>query len=673
VQSSQDAILSFSADARIISWNDGAQRMFGYTAAEALGAPAGLLVPAGRTDGPQSYLRRVLEGGNFSCESERRRKDGVILNVFLSVAPIRDGTGATVGISAIMHDITQRKRDEARLRQSEIVFSSTRDGLVITDADLRVIAVNPAFETMTGYGDAEICGQQLSILHSSRNTQEFYQRLWDEVKREGGWQGEVWNKRKDGGDIPQLLTINLVQDKQGQPQNYVGTLTDMSRIKESEHRLEHLAHHDILTNLPNRRLLLPQLLLAIERAKANGTIGAVLFIDLDRFKMINDSLGHSAGDEMLIAVVERLRENLGPSDILARFGGDEFVVVLEGLPDKEDAGRVAQRLIDKLEERVLKEGDGEIYMGASIGICLFPHDADDASWAIQNADTALYGAKVAGRGCYRYYDVALTLAASVRLQREARLRRALEREEFILEYQPLYCLATGRIKGVEALVRWIDPVHGLIPPSEFIPIAEDTGLIIALGQWVLRTACEQMRAWREAGSTIETMAVNLSPRQFQQANLDEELKQLLAETRLDPRLLELEITESALMDDGASVQAKLAAVKLLGVKLAIDDFGTGYSSLSYLRRFPIDKLKVDRSFVRDIGTDKAAGDIAGAIIALGKNLNLEVLAEGVETEQQRQFLEAHGCDTAQGYLLSRPVSAANIEALLFKSDLKLAG
>lgn len=542
VQSSMDAIISFSPDRRVVSWNEGASKLFGYTAEEAIGAPADLLVPPGFGHGPSWYFERVFDGACFAGESKRRRKDGCIIDVYLSIAPIRAAAGETIGISAIIHDLSGRKEEEARLRQ--------------------------------------------------------------------------------------------VEDN-----------------------LQRLAHHDALTNLPNRNQLVPAVESAIARAKSSGKLGSVLFVDLDRFKIINECLGQSAGDAILLKVVERLKETVGMDCTIARYGGDEFVVVLEGLDRREDAGQAAQRIIAKLIEPVAKEQGGEVYLGASIGISIFPEDGDDASRAIQNADTALYAAKVAGRGCYRFYEVALTKASNARLDVHARMRRALEKEEFYLEFQPLVAFSTGEVRGVEALVRWRDPVQGLVSPSEFIPIAEDTGLIINLGDWVLAAACRQMRAWRDAGIVLSTMAVNLSPRQFEQSNFVERLQKVLSETGLDPRYLELEITEGALMSDGESVRAKLQAIKETGVKLAIDDFGTGYSSLSYLRRFPIDKLKVDRSFVMDIGTDKTAGDVVAAIIGLGKNLGLEVLAEGVETEEQAAFLKAQGCDTAQGYLFSKSLPA----------------
>jgi len=482
------------------------------------------------------------------------------------------------------------------------------------------------------------------------------------MEEEGCWQGEIWNRRKDGQVYPQLLNISPVRNDDGTLVNYVGTFNDISSMKQWESRLDHLAHHDGLTDLPNRLLLLSTLELSIARAKRNRAAGAVLFLDLDRFKNVNDSLGHAAGDDLLIKVANRIRENLRASDMVARFGGDEFAVLLENLADPGEAHRIAQALIDRLEQPFRLESGPEVYVSASIGISLFPNDSEAADTLIQHADAALYMAKEGGRGTYRYYDAALTLAAHSRLETEARMRRALERNEFVLHYQPLISLADGRVTGVEALVRWHTPEQELVMPRQFIDLAEETGFIIPLGEWILHAACAQMKAWQDRGIDLGVLAVNLSPRQFRQANLHNQLAKVLSDTGLPGHCLELEITEGTLMEEGRDAAAKLAAIKELGVRLAIDDFGTGYSSLAYLRRFPIDKLKVDQGFICDLPGDQAAKEIAAAVIALGRTLNLEVLAEGVETEAQLAFLERQKCDTAQGYLFSRPLPAKTLEA-----------
>ena len=427
-----------------------------------------------------------------------------------------------------------------------------------------------------------------------------------------------------------------------------------SILKQSETRLEFLAHHDPLTGLPNRLLLRPQIEHAIARAVSEQSSVAVLFLDLDRFKTVNDSLGHSVGDQLLILVAERLKSCLRASDILARQGGDEFIVLIEDAENAQDVAAIAQRLIDQVSQPFVLPCEREVFIGLSIGVSLFPQDGDTCSALTQHADSALYLAKKSGGGTVRFYSRALTSAADARLKMEAELCRALERGEFELQYQPLIELVDGHMTGVEALLRWRS-ASGLIAPMAFIPLAEETGLIIPLGEWVLREACTRMKAWRDAGRDIAFIAVNLSPRQFDRADLCERVSAILAETGLGAEFLELEITESALMQQGCGAEAKLEGFKALGLRIAIDDFGTGHSSLAYLKRFPIDKLKLDRSFIADIPADSTGMEITLAVIRLAHSLKVKALAEGVETQAQSDFLALCGCDMAQGYLFDKPL------------------
>jgi diguanylate cyclase (GGDEF)-like protein len=440
--------------------------------------------------------------------------------------------------------------------------------------------------------------------------------------------------------------------------NYVGVFTDISQIKNAEDQLSHLAHHDALTDLPNRLLMQTLLKHALDRARREGHVLALLFLDLDRFKNINDSLGHAAGDELLQIAANRLSERMRDSDTVARLGGDEFVLLLEELNTPDDAANVAQDIIELFKAPFRLTGGQEVYIGVSIGISIFPNDGDSAAQLIRNADSAMYQAKDAGRNTYRFYTEALTQHAEQRLHLEGRLRRALEKGEMLLHYQPL--TGDGRCKGVEALVRWQDPEEGMVSPMRFIPLAEETLLIVPLGEWILRTACSQMKSWLDAGLALQTMAVNLSPVQFQQPDFPQQLQAILTETGLSAAHLELEITEGAIMQRGQEAEAKLAALHGLGVRLAIDDFGTGYSSLAYLKRFPIHKLKIDQSFVRDILESTASMEITATIIAMARNLKLEVLAEGVETAAQLACLQDQNCGSFQGYLFSRPVAAEAI-------------
>jgi diguanylate cyclase (GGDEF)-like protein len=464
-----------------------------------------------------------------------------------------------------------------------------------------------------------------------------------------------------------------------------GVLAPHRFLREKETELKYLAQHDSLTGLPNRLMLVSRLRQAVDRARREGGIGAFLFLDLDHFKHVNDSLGHVAGDQLLQLVATRLERRLPDDAILARMGGDEFVVLMERVARPEIAAERAQSLIDALKEVFVLPGGQEVYIGTSVGICVFPDDSESVDQIIRNADAALYQAKGGGRGAFRFYTEALTAAANARVEMESALRRGLERGEFMLHYQPLVAMADSRIVGVEALVRWSPPGGEMIPAARFIAVAEETGLIIPLGEWVLREACAQMKAWLDGGLTLDTMAVNLSPHQFGRPNLHETVGDILAETGLPARFLELEITEGSLMESGSDVERKLNALKALGVRLAIDDFGTGYSSLAYLKRFPVDKLKVDQSFVRDIPDSRAGTEITAAVIGLGRALNLEVLAEGVETEIQLAHLRQLGCDTVQGYLLAKPMPACDIVDLVsgsvaslqmasrFRNSLLLAG
>ena len=577
-----------------------------------------------------------------------------------------DSPGAEEQFLGLATDITDRKEAENRKRLQEAVFTNTQEGIVITDHQGMILAVNPAVKTITGYDDDELIGSNFRVLKSGRHDDAFYKNIFETINVFGFWQGEIWNRRKNGEIYPEWLTISAVLDQTGSLTNLIGTFTDISRMKQSEAQLEHLAHHDPLTNLPNRLLLFSRLEHATERAKRDGSKGAVLFLDLDRFKNVNDSLGHPAGDELLRLVSDRLKQRLRDSDTLARMGGDEFVVLLEAIPSPQHAGMVAQFLIDAMLEPFILSTGHKLYTGTSVGISVFPHDSHDASQVIRNADAALYVAKSAGRNTFRFYTQSLTEAANDRVEMEANIRNALQRREFILHYQPLISLETNAIIGVEALVRWNSLERGLVAPGAFIALAEETGLMLPLGEWVLRTACAQMRTWLDLGLDLETVAVNLSPLQFRQSSLAEFVHKVLTDTGLPPHYLELEITEGALMDASTDAEVQLTALKALGIRLAIDDFGTGYSSLAYLKRFPIDKLKVDQSFVRDIPDDPADMEITAAVVALGKNLHLEVLAEGIENEAQLAFLRQLGCHTGQGYLFSRPVPAAELLAFTQK-------
>jgi diguanylate cyclase (GGDEF)-like protein/PAS domain S-box-containing protein len=586
---------------------------------------------------------------------------GQVLGTFASYhatphVPDQDEVDLVEEFSRITGLAVQNVRAEAALRQSSAVFESTRDGVVITTLEPRIVAVNPAYSEITGYSADEVIGRNPSLLRSGRHDRAFYQAMWASLRKLGYWQGEVWNRRANGEVYPQWLTLSTVRDEAGEPSHFVGVFTDLTQLKRSEQQLEHLTHYDPLTDLPNRLLVQSRLEHAIEQARRHRSKLGVLFVDLDRFKNVNDSLGHPAGDELIQAVSARLRGGLRDEDTLARLGGDEFLVVIEDLESADEAASVASKLTQLVQAPFCVASGHEVIVSASIGISLYPDDGDSATGLIQHADAALYQAKARGRDSFCFYSSALTAAVSERMQMEMGLRRALERGELLIHYQPLVSLEGGRV-GAEALLRWQLQGEALVRPDRFIPLAEETGLIVPIGAWVLREACRQARAWLDAGLDFGVVSVNLSVRQFHERDLPSLVADVLHETGLPAERLELEITESALMDDVEQAVQTLHTLRAIGVALAVDDFGTGYSSLAYLKRFPIGKLKVDQSFVRGIATDDSDRAIVTATIAMANSLGFATTAEGVETEAQLDILRALGCSAYQGYLFSRPVDA----------------
>ncbi len=541
------------------------------------------------------------------------------------------------------------------------ILSCTQEAVIITDAGGTIITANAAFSRITGYSVAEISDKSMRVLQSGVHSADFYDAMWDCIRANGYWQGEVWNKRKSGELYPALVTISSVHSENGQLTHYVGSSADLTQLKASERELEHRAHHDELTGLPNRRFLSSRLDAALA-GSGNQSTGAVIFIDLDRFKLVNDSLGHGAGDEVLVWAADRLRSCIRGSDMVARFGGDEFVVVCENI-NRASAIALADRVLDQLSQPYVLSDGQQVCLGASGGISLFPEDGSDSTSLIQYADAALYHAKAAGKGTYRFFSTGLTQAANTRLSADLHLRRALERGEFVLHYQPLVAIPDGRVTGLEALIRWKTANNNIVLPGEFIPIAEETGLIVPLGEWVLRTACRDMKWLLANGAQISTMAVNVSAQQLHHAGFIDMLGRIVKESDLNPACLEFEITEGTLMGQGKAPVTLLEAIKRLGVRMAVDDFGTGYSSLSYLQKLPIDKLKIDRSFVAELETGGATQAIAAAIIGLAKTLNLEVIAEGVESGYQMDFLVKHGCREAQGFYFGAATPIASLRSL----------
>ncbi|MEI6209627.1 MAG: EAL domain-containing protein [Desulfuromonadales bacterium] len=553
-------------------------------------------------------------------------------------------------------EISERERAEEGLRLSAKVFENTIEGVIITDSENRILAVNRAFVHITGYDIEEVRQLSPGILQSGRHDAQFYAALWESLAQTGQWVGEIWNKRKNGEIYPVRLTIGGVRDSTGNIGHYVGVFSDISDIKRSQEELDFIAHHDMLTNLPNRLLFSYSLKHSIELAELYNRQLAVIFIDLDHFKKVNDTLGHDLGDELLKIVAKDLGAHVREPDMLARIGGDEFILLLNEADVSSYAIEIAEKFLALLDRSFMVSGY-ETNISASIGISIFPTDGQDATTLVKNADTAMYHAKTHGRNSYHFFSQEMSEHVQERVRLERLLRRSIERSELSVHYQPQIDLKTGRLVGAEALVRWQNPELGAVSPVIFIPIAEDIGFISTLGEWVLRTACHQVKEWERNGLKLPRISVNLSVKQMEHGSIVEMVNRILEETGLHTLMLELEVTESAIMNNDQALTL-LDDLRRLGVELAIDDFGTGYSSLSYLRRLPIQKLKIDRSFITDVTADASREAIVRAIIAMANALGLNTIAEGIENETEADFLIQEGCRQAQGYFYGRPLPPA---------------
>ena len=576
---------------------------------------------------------------------------------------ISDAPDSPGKIVLLYFDITRQKQDEGQLRLYAQIFRSTAEGAVITDPDQCIIEVNDAFCRITGYAVDELRGSTPQFLRSGLHDDAFYDEMWRQVSQNGYWRGEITGRKKDGSAMPLLVTISAVRNADGVVSHYFTLMSDISHFKEAQSRLNYLAYHDALTGLPNRVLLQDRMKYAMGEADQRDRLVAVMFLDLDRFKTINDTLGHDTGDALLKAVAERLAICLRPGDTVSRLGGDEFSIVLANVAHVDDVTSVAQKIVGQFLSP-FRIGGRDLFVGPSIGITLYPLDEKDTASLLKDADAAMYHAKKLGGNTFQFYTPELNVRVARRLELETGLRQALERQEFVLHYQPLVDVRTGQIRGMEALLRWQHPVFGLVPPLDFIPLAEETGLIIPIGEWVLKTACAQIKAWHETGFPAMQVAVNLSSNQVRDKNLIDVVKRALDVAGLEARYLDLELTESVLMQDMELAATILKELKAVGVSFSLDDFGTGYSSLSYLKHFPIDYLKIDRSFIRDITTDLFGEGIVRAIIVMAHTLNIKVVAEGVETHEQLTFLQKEGCDITQGYYCSPPLTAEAFTDLL---------
>ncbi|MEW6563795.1 MAG: EAL domain-containing protein [Pseudomonadota bacterium] len=579
-------------------------------------------------------------------------------------SPLFNQDGSRNSLIVLGRDVSGFAQEQAVNNLTAQVLDNSREAVVITDADNNIRFVNRAFPEVTGYTLEEVTGKNPRLLASGRHDDEFYQAMWHGILVEGSWRGEIWDRRKNGETYPKWLDVSTVHDRNGKLTNYIAIFTDLTDRKMAEEQIKFLAYHDPLTRLPNRLLLRDRFDQAVAAASRDGALVALLFLDLDQFKQVNDSLGHEIGDQLLLSVSKRLEGFVRDSDTVSRLGGDEFVILLTEVQEAGVVSGVAHKLINLLEEPFIV-GDYALHTSFSIGISLYPDDASDFETLMKMADTAMYHAKNCGRNTYRFYTEQMNISAMERMQLQSDLKQALEAQAFELYYQPQYDLKTRKLVGLEALIRWNTGEGGVLPPERFLPAAEENGMIVQIGEWVLREACRQNRAWQDAGYEPVRVSVNLSVPQFRSnGGMVDLTRRVLEETGLAAQWLDLELNETILIQNVEHMLRVVRELKGLGVSLSIDDFGTGYSSLVYLKRFAVDRLKIDQSFVRNLGVDASDAAIVHAVIHLGRCLGLKTVAEGVETAEQLEVLQKEGCDEAQGYYYAHPLPANKVTQFL---------
>jgi diguanylate cyclase (GGDEF)-like protein/PAS domain S-box-containing protein len=660
-----DKVTWINSEAKVLYANIAACESLGYTEEEMLHMSVPDFDPDFPVEAWPQHWEDLKKYKSFTFESRHRTKDGRIYPVEISINYMRfEDEEYNCGYA---RDISKRKQIEEELRIAATTFD-TQEAILITDHHATILRVNQAFQDMSGYSADELIGKNPRIFKSGRHDADFYRSMWSELVKSGRWSGEIWDRRKNGEIYPKAVTITAVYDDRQQVSNYVSVSRDISRIKETEREIHQLAFYDQLTKLPNRRLLLDRLRHTMAGSARHDWHAALIFLDLDHFKTINDTQGHLMGDRLLIEAARRLKGCVRESDSVARLGGDEFVVVLEELSrNADEAAAQAELIVEKIRGELCKPyalNNYDYISTASIGINLFRGQQESVEDLLKHADIAMYQAKTAGRNAVRFYDPAMQTAIDARVDLEDELRQALAKQQFRLHYQ-IQVDKSRRPLGAEVLLRWAHPKRGLVPPADFIVITEDTGLIVPIGLWVLQTACEQLKAWRHDTLTRDLiLAVNVSAKQFRQADFVSQVKRILLETGAPPSHLKLELTESTVLENIDDTITKMRELKLLGVSFSMDDFGTGYSSLQYLKMLPLDQIKIDRSFVRDITFDPNDDAIVQTIIAMSKALGLNVIAEGVETETQREFLERHDCPAFQGYLFGKPLPQEQFEDLL---------
>jgi diguanylate cyclase (GGDEF)-like protein/PAS domain S-box-containing protein len=653
-----EPVITMDLAGYLTGWNEGAERLFGYTKEEAIGQHVLFLY----ADEDNEVAELFLEHGTSLIEVRRRKKSGEIFWAGLSLSLQHDEAGNPVGLIAKMSEITERLSAEDKLRLHARIIEDSDQGILITDAHERIVSVNTAFTRITGYSAAEAIGKTPDLLRSGRHNADFRAQVRSAMHGSGPWQGEILGRRKNGEIFPQSVSISVVRNEKGETTHAFSIFSDISVFKEAEARMQQLANYDSLTGLPNRTLLNQLVGQALTAARRSNKHGALLVIDLDRFTAIYDTLGHEVGDDLLREVGARFRQVLRDEDVLARIDGGKFAVALLDIQKREHAGIVAQKILGTLDSPIAIDTH-ELRIGACIGISVYPEDGLDTASLLRFADAAMSKVQQNGDNGYMFYSSEMNQRAKEHLRIESELRRALGGQQLELHYQPKVSLRSGRIVGAEALIRWRHPERGLVPPGLFIPVAEETGLILDIGTWVLEEACRQIRQWQDAGIDVPPVAVNLSSRQFDR-HLPQRVQAVLEQHGVAPDRLKLEITETLLVRGPDQVIPIMNELVAMGLSLALDDFGTGYSSLAYLKKFPISTLKIDRSFVIGLPREQNDCAIAQAIVTMGQQLRQEIVAEGVETPAQMAFLRNLGCDQLQGYLFSPPVPAGDYERMV---------
>jgi diguanylate cyclase (GGDEF)-like protein/PAS domain S-box-containing protein len=680
IQSVTIPLFILDKDHRVIIWNRACEMLTGIKAIDIVGTTEAWrafysrprpcladLVLDGKSDHAGEYYQvvgsSVFNAHSFHAENWFSGLNGQDRYLMFDATPIYGNDGKLIAVIENLQDITSIKKAEDHLRLTGQVIESTREAIVITDAENRIVSINRAFTDVTGYAREDVLGRDPSMLASGRHDKAFFHNMWESLHVRDSWQGELWNRRKNGEVFPLWTNISSIRDNNGNLTHFVAIFADISEHKATLKHIEFLAHHDTLTKLPNRLLLLDRLQQAINLAEREKHRVALMFLDLDRFKQVNDSLGHHVGDDLLVAVVERLKSCVRETDTISRQGGDEFVIVLPDILDSNAATIIAEKILETLREPFVIDGH-QLSTSFSIGISLYPDDGREIATLMQNADTAMYHAKESGRNNCHYYDESMNANAAERLKLQNKLRQAMEHGEFLLHFQPLISLKDHTIIGCEALLRWKSAEDGWVPPAKFIPLAEETGFILNIDAWVLREACRQAQEWVNIGLPQLTVAVNISALQFKRGRILDSVNEALAASGLAPHHLEIELTESVLIQDTQHTRKQLNQLNSLGVRLSIDDYGTGYSNLSYLKQLDVDKLKIDQSFVKDMLVDELDAIIVRSTVELAHNLGLQVLAEGVEDQAILTLLQNLGCDQAQGYHIGKPMPPKEFEKLL---------